>query len=681
MKIALVGNPNSGKTTIFNAITGLRQKVGNFPGVTVEAKSGIMMRQGNRIWECIDFPGAYSIHPNAKDEFILTRALLDANDRYHPDFILYVVDVQLIERQLLLLSQIHDLGFAKAVVLSNTSGVPAEDVDFYQQLIENQYQCRVFIADGRAFVGNVKEFFREEANTSQRVAVKAAEGAVGGLPLGGEHGDGDYKALLEKMYAPHWDACAANPERRELVRIQIEDTLSRYQVLDAWFGNRSHYMGVQHQRSRRLDRVLTHPLLGTLIFLVLFFFIFQAIYSWARYPMDFIEHSFDLVAKGLRSLDSEDSWWMGLIADGLIPGLTGVIMFVPQIFILFFLIGILEESGYMARVIYLFEHLLNKVGLNGRSIVGLVSGGACAVPAIMSTRTIADSRDRLVTMFVIPLIPCSARIPVYTALIGFVVPQVFVWNFFNLQGIFFMGLYMLGIGVAIAVAWLLYKLYPERGSNILALHLPDYKWPPLKSIALGTIEKLKTFVTEAGKIIVAIAVFLWLLATHSWPGELDKVRIQAQSEAMEMFSETSQRESHVAAKLLENSFAGKLGKAMEKYIAPLGFDWKIGIALLTSFAAREVFVGTMSTIYSLGRDTDEYKLREKLMLEKRPDGRLMYDSKTALSLILFYAFAMQCMSTFAVMYKETKGYFWPVVQFFAFGALAYLSSLAVYQLL
>ncbi|MBK9108451.1 MAG: ferrous iron transporter B [Saprospiraceae bacterium] len=455
--------------------------------------------------------------------------------------------------------------------------------------------------------------------------------------------------------------------------------MSRYHLIESWIAENK--LGGAEQlntRTLRLDRWLTHPMLGAVFFTMVMFLVFQAIFSWASIPMDYIESAFASL-QGVLSEMLPHGWLSDLILKGIIPGLSGVLVFIPQIALLFLLIGWMEELGYMARVVYMFDHILRKFGLNGRSLVGLISGGACAIPAILSTRNINNKRDRLVTMFVIPLIPCSARIPVYTALIGFVVPYEEVFGIFNSQGIAFMGLYCLGILLALLTAAIIRFFVKSDDLSYLILQLPDYRWPSLKNVLLVVYDKVRTFVMQAGSIILIISVVLWFLASFSWSGELQQVETDLREKGRLEQLDPIQLENEIDATKLEHSFAGKIGKFIEPVFEPLGFDWKISIALITSFAAREVFVGTMSTIYSLGTSENEVLLRQKMAQELRPDGSVFYNSKTSLSLILFYAFAMQCMSTFAVMWKETKSRKWPVIQFVYMGALAYLSSWLAYH--
>jgi ferrous iron transport protein B len=681
-RVGLVGNPNSGKSSIFNILTGLRQKVGNYPGITVDSKVGMITQKDGSIIQLVDFPGAYSLHSNTHDEFLLTSALINEEDPYHPDAIIYVADILLLEKQLLLLTQILDLEFPVIVCLSNCDQAEQSLVDQWTLFFEQKLKCPVIPVSSKSHLNlnllkeRLQSLFQfSHIYISKKSIYKVPESEVeeGQKKV---HPRNRYLQLLWKHYGfkiKH----SVNDDSFDIehsIRMQIEETMQRFHIIEEWIAN------VDVNKSRRsntitkkLDSILTQPILGVSIFIAIMFLIFQAIFSWASYPMDWIESGFAILQNELGQVMPQ-SWFSELIIKGLIPGLSGVIVFIPQIAILFFLISWMEELGYMARVVYLFDHLLKRFGLNGRSLIGLISGGACAIPAIMSTRNINNQRDRLVTMFVIPLIPCSARIPVYTALIGFVVPYKVIFGIFNSQGIAFMILYSLGIVMALITAMLLRYFFKTDELSLLALQLPDYRLPQMKQVLMVVYDKVSAFLFQAGKIILLISMILWFMSSFSWKGEFDKVEAEVKMESAERSLSSKDEAALLEARKMEHSFAGKIGRAIEPLVEPLGFDWKISIALLTSFAAREVFVGTMSTIYSLGSNDDEILLRERMTAEKREDGSPFFDRRTSMSLILFYAFAMQCMSTFAVMWRETNSKKWPVVQFIYMGILAYIAS-------
>lgn len=686
-KIALVGNPNSGKSSVFNALTGLKQKVGNYPGVTVEVHSAIMKDQNNEPMELIDFPGAYSLHSNTSDEFLLTQALLDQKASYHPDAVLYIADIQLLDKQLLLLTQIIDLKIPVWVCLSSCDQVDQKTIDLNARFIEEKLGCKVIPVSTKTS-WNLHKLKAEIKQLKAIIGHKKSEEIFFKLPSNfiKEFADTNksqspYSFYLWKHYGHKIDHNINQKGfgKEESLSLQIEETMARYQMIESWVTDYNlGSSGQSHSRTLKIDRWMTHPILGIALFTTIMFFVFQAIFSWASIPMDFIESGFAFL-QGYLGAHMPSGWFTDLIIKGILPGMSGVVVFIPQIALLFFLISWMEELGYMARVVYMFDHLLRKFGLNGRSLVGLISGGACAIPAILSTRNINNKRDRLVTMFVIPLIPCSARIPVYTALIGFVVPFENVFGIFNSQGIAFMGLYSLGILLALITAAIIRYFIKSDDLSYLILQLPDYRWPSMKNVLLVVYDKVRSFVMQAGTIILIISMLLWFLSSFSWSGELERVEQDLRTQAILEQKDPLVLENEIDAGKLEHSFAGKIGKFIEPVFEPLGFDWKISIALLTSFAAREVFVGTMSTIYSLGSSENEVLLRQKMAQELRPDGSPFYDGKTSLSLILFYAFAMQCMSTFAVMWKETKSRRWPVIQFIYMGAIAYISSWLAFQ--
>lgn len=637
--------------------------------------------------DLIDFPGAYSVHSNTSDEFLLTRALLDEKDPFHPDAILYVVDIQMLDKQLLLLTQIKDLHYPVLVCLTNCDQVDASTIEASQRILEQKLSCTVVPVSIKS--GFNLDLLRKRINelvdhpdqqdSGSEFFVMTPETEV--AFTGQTRFRTPYQFHLWKHYGAkiQKDKQEACYERQESLRLQVDDTMSRYRLIDAWMKDIKRTVpSASLAITERIDAWLTRPVLGIAIFTAIMFLIFQAIFSWASIPMDFIEEGFSRLQSFLE-LRLPHNGFTDLILNGIIPGLSGVMVFIPQIAILFFLISWMEELGYMARVVYLFDHILKSLGLNGRSLIGLISGGACAIPAIMSTRTISNKRDRLVTMFVIPLIPCSARIPVYTALIGFIVPYKEIFWIFNSQGLAFMALYSLGILMALTTAFVITQFVKSEELSYLALQLPDYRWPRMSEVLHVVYHKVRTFVVEAGLIILVISMILWFLASFSWKGELDRVEAEVRSSLEARALPKDSVDALVDAQRLEHSFAGKIGQTIEPIFEPLGFDWKISIALITSFAAREVFVGTMSTIYSLGSNDDETILRKKMSLELRPDGTPFYDRRTSLSLILFYAFAMQCMSTFAIMWKETKSKRWPLLQFIYMGTLAYLFSWMAYH--
>lgn len=699
--VALLGNPNCGKSTVFNQLSGLHQKVGNFPGVTVDKKIGkIKLSSGTEI-ELIDFPGTYSLYPTSKDERIVVRNLCALVPEELPDLIVYVADTTQLEKHLLLFTQLLDLEIPIILALNMTDLVTENHWMVDSKTLENKFGVPVIQISGKTGAGFVAlkmrmdDFFSHQGILSdaarpfykpsevEKQMVDAIQEVYPKLS--------DYQALL---VAHHHDWLQTiNEKSHEKIdaaieqtgfaplRLQIRETMQRF---DRFVPIAKKAIG-QNSKSRELtitdaiDRIVTDKIFGPIIFFLIMLLVFQSIFACASYPMDWIESGFAWLSSFV-STTLPEGWLNSLLVDGVLAGLGGVMVFIPQIAILFFLITILEELGYMSRAVSMFDFLMQRFGMNGRSIVALVSGGACAIPAIMSTRTIGNWKERLITILVTPFISCSARIPVYTVLIAFVVPSGTLWGVFNYRGLAFMGLYLLGIIAALAAAFIFKMILKTDEQSYLMMELPIYRTPSPKTVFYTVYEKVKTFVVEAGKVIFIISIVLWVLASFG-PGTSMK---NAELEALEVASERGLSEDAaqdlVAAKQIEASYAGRLGKGIEPLIEPLGFDWKIGIALITSFAAREVFVGTMATIYSIGSTDDESTIHDRMAKEVDPDtGLPIYTFATSLSLIIFYVFAMQCMSTLAVVARETKGWKWPTIQFIFMTAIAYLSSLLVYQ--
>jgi ferrous iron transport protein B len=693
IKIAFVGNPNAGKSTIFNNLTGLRQKTSNFPGVTVEKKVA-EKKIGNRQFELIDLPGTYSLFPNSKDEKIVCSILCNPQNESHPDAVIFIADANQLERHLLLATQIHDLGLPMIIVLNMMDLLQEKGSKIKVEEIVQFFQCLVIPMTARSGEGQqLLEQAIEKLDLTPRllkpiysfnsIETKTAEQVASHFNI---------KNLYQaKLIAHHhnWleyiqaaDAIQIKSfigeNKFEDIRLQIDETMSRYGKLYPLMQKAiTTTKTTKEGLSTKLDNILTHRIIGPAIFFSIMFIVFQSIFSWAEAPMTWIEDGIATLGNFTRS-NMPDSWFTDLIVDGLIAGLAGVLVFVPQILLLFFFLALLEESGYMSRVVFMFDHIMQKVGLNGRSMVALISSGACAVPAIMSTRTIGNWKERLITIMVAPLIPCSARIPVYTVLIALMIPGDEKWGIFNLQGITFMGLYLMGIVMSLLVALMFKLILKTEERSYLMIELPQYKKPLWSNIFIDVTQKVWSFIESAGKTIIVISIALWFLASFG-PG--DSLASARQSVMDDNSISVDQKESKAAAAELEASYAGIAGKIIEPAIRPIGFDWKIGIALITSFAAREVFVGTMATIYNLGDNDEENTVRERMAAELRQGtNEPMYDTKTAMSLIIFYAFAMQCMSTLAVTKKETNSWNWAAIQFVFYTLLAYVGSLIVYNL-
>ena len=700
--IAIVGNPNSGKSSIFNSLTGMRQQVGNFPGVTVDKKTGSFTSETGKKINLIDLPGLYSLYPHSQDEKLVVNILANPENEFHPKKIIYVVDALQLERHLLLASQLIDLGFPLVIAINmidlaiengitidteyiaRKMGVPVIDVSARRG--NNLDILKAMIVDEElAIPGPIKELNEEHKQLAINVCqvLKWESSSEPGTLA---------KCLLVANHA-EWISGIDNKERQEIQSLvetnsfdvldyQVVDTMARFDVFSTWVHKSYNKQEDNGNRiTDKIDNVITHNIWGPLIFFVIMLLIFQALFAWATYPMDLIDGAFSWMGNSLKYLLG-DSWFTSLLTDGILAGIGGIVIFIPQIFVLFLIISVLEEIGYMSRAVYMFDNVLQRFGLNGRSIVSLISGGACAIPAIMSTRTISNWKERLNTILVTPLISCSARIPVYIVLVAFVVPDEKVLGFFNLQGVVFMGLYMLSIISALASAYVFKKILKTKERSYLMIELPQYKKPIWKNIILTIRQKLWSFIWDAGKVIFVISIILWFLASYGPSEKMAIAEAEATAIALEKNLSVQESQNLMAAKKIEASYAGHMGKFIEPAIKPLGFDWKMGIALITSFAAREVFVSTMATIYSIGSSDDESTIRERLANEVNLEtGEKVYTPAVALSLLIFYLFAMQCMSTLAVTKRETNSWKWPIVQFTYMTALAYLGSLLVYQLM
>ena len=696
LKIALVGNPNSGKTTLFNLLTGLNQRTGNFPGVTVDKKSGTMKLPNGKQAELIDLPGTYSIYPKTLDEQIVQEVLLDKDHDQHPDTIIVVADASNLKRNLLLFTQIRDLNIPMVLVLNMMDVADRRQLNIDLRGLSIDLGVKIIPTNSHSGAGveALKNILSQPLIHSKKpfyqvksLAEKTIEDIKTEFNL-----DEDYRAYQYAQQNVRLKFLEET-ERQKIEEIkkengfydvptQSQETLGRYalisDIVDRNIKNSSE--SGKPTLSQRIDRVTTHKVFGYLIFISLLMLIFQAIFAWAEGPMDIIE----------GALASFSNWVKGalpegvindLITDGIIAGLAGVLVFIPQIAILFGFISLLEESGYMSRAVFLMDRVMRNFGLNGKSVVPLVSGMACAIPAIMATRNIDSWKDRLITIFVTPFMSCSARLPVYTLLIALVVPDHYVLGIFNLKGLVLAALYLLGFFAAILSAWAMKFILKTKTRGYFIMELPGYKIPQWKNVGLTIFEKSKTFVVEAGKVIIAISILLWVLASYGFSDKFNNAGTYVK-EQLPLNTTDAEYDIAINAYKLEHSIIGSFGKFIEPAIEPLGYDWKIGIALITSFAAREVFVGTMSTIYSIGADEeDELTIREKLSKEINPKtGLPMYTMAVGFSLMVFYAFAMQCMSTVAVVYRETKGWKWPIIQVGYMTAVAYLSALVTYQI-
>lgn len=702
IKVALVGNPNTGKSTLFNLLTGLNQKIGNFPGITVDKKTGLCKLSDSQTAEIIDLPGTYSLYPKSKDESIVFQVLADKNNNSHPDLIVVVADATNLRRNLLLCSQVADLGLPMLLVLNMTDLANKEGISIDANKLAQRLGIQVVPMSARkndglsalkAAILNTTPICTQHAGVEVKLFAPEAISAIKTRI----QTNNDYFALQVLHQHEHLDFFSEKEQldieeieksnHFESTKLQGAETVARYRHLSTILADVIVDTGAarKFKVTDRLDAILTNKFWGFLIFIAILFFIFNAIFSWSAYPMELIENSFVWLTN-MGHAHLPDGVFTNLLLDGVLAGLGGVVIFIPQIAILFALISILEDTGYMARVTFMMDKIMRKFGLSGKSVVPMIGGIACAVPSIMSARNIENWKDRMITIMVTPLVSCSARLPVYTLLISLVVPDEKVWGLFSLQGLTLMSMYLISIIAAVLVAWVMKFIIKAKEKSYFIMELPIYRVPRWKNVLLTMYEKSKTFVLEAGKVIVAISIVLWVLATYGPSKRFDA--IDQKYAAIEATASTDSvkiagLERDKSAEKLENSYAGILGQAIEPAIKPLGFDWKIGIALITSFAAREAFVGTMSTIYSVDSDEeDATTIRTKMSAARNPEtGLPVFTFATALSLMLFYAFAMQCMSTVAIVYRETKSWKWPIIQLTYMTLMAYVASLIAYQLL
>lgn len=690
LKIALVGNPNVGKSTVFNRLTGMRQKVGNYPGITVEKKTGSFTYQQTN-YHVIDLPGTYGIHPSSLDEEIVYDVLADKSHPNHPGLVVVIGDPFNLKRAALLYQQIREMGLPAIFVVNMIDEAERSGLSIEIAKLEKALSTKVVLTDARSGKGieDLKAALAFKPNGYAPAFTVPKEYVAITQQVKERTGQSnDYIAWLYlsqkqiKHLTPLKTGEITSIRQKNNVnyhRLQIHETMARHQDLDLRLAGVVRDPAKQRERfTERADRLLIHPFWGYVIFFALLLLIFQAIYTWSGPFMDAIDNTF----AGLASSTGD---WLppgpinGLITDGIIAGIGGIVIFIPQIAILFIFISLMEESGYMSRVVYLMDRWLRPFGLSGKSAVPLMSGAACAIPAVMSARTIENDKERLITILVTPFMTCSARLPIYIVIIGLVIPQQKVLGL-DLQGLVLFGMYVLGILAALGSAWVLKQLLKSKYKSYLILEMPAYKYPVIRNVVLNVWDKTKGFVLGAGKIILAISIILWVLGSFGvgerFTNAEEIVRVENPGISGEAF------ENEVQSQQLEYSFLGTLGRFIEPVIKPLGYDWKMGIGLISSFAAREVFVGTMATVYSLGGTDDELTIRERMATEINPNtGQPAYNFASGISLLLFYAFAMQCMSTIAIVRKETNSWKWTLIQLAFMTGFAYLAALVAYQLL
>ncbi|MCF8284848.1 MAG: ferrous iron transport protein B [Sphingobacteriales bacterium] len=700
INIALIGNPNTGKSSLFNALTGMNQKVGNFPGVTVDKLIGFYPIDENRTARVIDLPGTYSLYPRSEDEQIALQVLGSPGNPDYPSVVVVVVDATNLKRNLLLFSQVLDLGVPCVLAINMMDQAREQHLEINIEGLAKKIGIPVLGISARNLEGitALKEAIRYQievqlvAESGTDIKQYAPE-LIDDIKLHFEI-DNDYIAF---ELAHHYHELAhLSDDKKELLRTlgekhnfnhnkaQAQETIARFNhINELLFDNVRRPKDPERESiSNRIDKWLTHRVGGLMLFFLILFVIFQSIFTWSAYPMDLIEQAFLHLENALLGI-IPPGIFQDLIVGGILPGMSGVLVFIPQIAILFLFIAVLEDTGYMARVTFMMDRIMKKFGLNGKSVVPLMSGIACAVPAIMSARTIENWKDRLITIMVTPLMSCSARLPVYTLLISIIVPSQNVLGFLNIQGLVLMGMYLLGFIAAIVSAFVMKLIIKTKERSYFIMELPTYRMPRWNNVGITIFNKVKTFITEAGKIILAVSIILWFLSSY---GPADTMKNITNKYEVLTFQEPTKKAEltrMMSSEKLEASYAGHLGKFIEPVIRPLGYDWKIGIALITSFAAREVFVGTIATIYSVENEGGHLEtVRDKLKTAKNPDtGQPTFTLAVSVSLMIFYAFAMQCMSTLAVVYRETKSWKWPAIQFAYMTGLAYVSAFIVFQLL
>ena len=694
INVALIGNPNTGKSSVFNILTGLNQKVGNYPGITVEKKQGTCQLERNLKAHIIDLPGTYSLNASSLDENVVIELLLNKKDKDYPDVAVVIADIENLKRNLLLFTQIKDLGIPTILAINMADRMKRKAISLNIKELEEKLGTKIVLLSSRKKIGieTLKSLISNYNSLSLTPCINSSKIAP------------EYFERLQKTF-PNQDLYklwlvvtqdvnfgklnrkkinGIKPFQTEsitnLKRLQQKETIARYQFINDTLKNT---LSIDSKNAKdlrsRFDKILTHKFWGYVIFFSILLLIFQAIFDWSTYPMDFIDNSFTLLSEWLK-INLPPGVFSNLITEGIIPGLGGIVIFIPQIAFLFLFISILEESGYMSRVVFLMDRIMRRFGLSGKSVVPLVSGTACAIPAIMATRNIENWKERLITILVTPFITCAARLPVYLIIISLVIPEGRVLGIISLQGLTLLILYGLGFAAAIIAAYTLDKYLHVKSKSFFVIEMPNYKLPLLKNVGITVLEKTKSFVFGAGKIILAISIILWVMGSYG-PGDFN----QAEEIVLQQTEQQNLSQEELAIKLssfkLENSYIGIVGKFIEPAIRPLGYDWKIGIALISSFAAREVFIGTLATMYSVGNDEVE-TIKERMAAEINPsNGAPLFNLASGISLLLFYAFAMQCMSTLAIVKRETNSWKWPLWQLLSMTALAYIVALAAYQIL
>ena len=701
LHIALVGNPNSGKSSLFNTLTGLNQKVGNFPGVTVDKKTGVCELAPGLSAKIIDLPGTYSLYPKRDDEWVTYKVLLNQDADLRPDMIVLLVDASNLKRNLLFCSQIIDLKIPLVIALTMMDLAKQKGIEIDIEALERELGVAVVTVNPRKNKG-ISQLKKVMAQTAQQryhmplrdfienkeLAPQAIQEVKKQFPAISDYTAIHYlinheSFLLDKKKQDSIEAIEVQ-NKFNPTKTQADEIMQRYARIKVIMQQHVSEPDPLQKKifTEKLDDVLLHRKWGYLILLAVLFFLFQSVFWLATFPMNGIEWTFAQVGSWLGTVLPQ-GWFSDLFINGILAGLSGILVFVPQIMILFGLITMLEDTGYMARISFLTDRLMRKAGLNGKSVMPMISGFACAVPAIMSARNIENKKERLLTILITPLMSCSARLPVFTILIALVIPKKIVLGFIGLQGLVMMGLYLLGVVMALIISYIAKWFIKSQEKSFFILELPTYRAPRWKNVLVTMINKAKIFVFDAGRVIMVISLILWALSTYGPAQKMKETANYYDQLVQQNPSQEKEINIQKQSALLQNSYAGLLGRTIEPVIKPLGYDWKIGIALITSFAAREVFVGTMATLYSVegGKGADKSTLTQKMQKARKPDGTVVYSLASGVSLMIFYLLAMQCMSTLAVVKRETRSWKWPVIQLTYMTGLAYIMSFLAYQLL
>lgn len=648
LTIALAGNPNAGKTTLFNSLTGLSQKVANYPGVTVERKEG-GWSIGDRWATVVDLPGLYSIDATSLDERI-ARDVITGNVESigKPDVIISVVDATNLERNLYLTTQLLEFGVPVVVALTMIDVFEKQKHEIDINKLSDTLGVPVVAVNAKGDRG------KEELADSVLRAVANPEPSWSGQAV---NGDGDSSSIFA---------------RYNFISNAVQESVR-------------HNDRREHRLSERIDRVLTHKVFGLFILVLILLTVFQAIFSWATLPMDLLEQGFGALGDAARSFLPKGVA-ADLVVDGIIAGVGGVLVFLPQILLLFLFISILEDTGYLARAAFLLDKLMSRVGLHGKAFLPLMSSFACAIPGIMATRTIEDRRDRFATILIAPFMSCSARLPVYTLMIGAFFAGETLFGFLSVGAVLMLAMYALGITVALIVAFVLKRTVLKAPPPPFIMELPPYRMPSIRTVFQNMLTRAWLFVKRAGTVILAISIILWALMYFPRSEPASSVPAMTQAEAAADPATGWPGDPSIEMPLpegeqLRNSFAGRLGHLLEPVIRPLGFDWKIGVALIASFAAREVLVSTLSIIYNVGKDENEESetLISAIRNARDDSGRIVWTPLTALTLMVFFVLAMQCMSTLAIVRRETNSWSWPLLMLGYMTGMAYVAALLTYQ--